>query len=537
MIGIVGYSGFVGSNLLQYYKCDKFYNSKNFEEAKNQHFDVLYFCGIPAIKWYANKFPDIDFTTIENIKNILKTITCDKFILISTIDVYEITDADSSGTNILNEDYKCNFELNHTYGKNRYLFENFIAENFKKHHIVRLPALFGKGLKKNIIYDLINNNQIENIPYNSSFQWYNLDRIKDDIDSVVKNDIKICNLFTEPLETKDIIKLFHKVYNKDYDFRIEYLGSNYNKLTYNVLTKYSGIFESTANNYVCDKISVLNDIERFLNFEKMDKTGLCISNICMNNTSQLQFAHIVKLFGIQNIQIAPTTLIEWDNLEKLDLSIYKNIGLNVYSFQSITYTLDHLNIFSDDNELLAIHLKNVIDCAVKNNVKVLVFGCPKNRKVIDCDKDNNAMFIEFFKRIGEYCQDKDVTICIENNSKKYNCNFINKIDECAELVRKIDNPNIKMMIDIGNAVMEQDTWFYLKKHMDILYNVDIAHEYMKDFSELHESHRVFNFVLNTNNYNYMKNLEMLIKDPENELDILCKSLHNFISVYAKQLNV
>ena len=29
---------------------------------------------------------------------------------------------------------------------------------------------------------------------------------------------------------------------------------------------------------------------------------------------------------------------------------------------------------------------------------------------------------------------------------------------------------------------------------------------------------------------------MLIKD-ENELDILCKSLHNFISVYAKQLNV
>ena len=34
MIGIVGYTGFVGSNLLQFYKFDKLYNSKNFEDAK-----------------------------------------------------------------------------------------------------------------------------------------------------------------------------------------------------------------------------------------------------------------------------------------------------------------------------------------------------------------------------------------------------------------------------------------------------------------------------------------------------------------------
>jgi hypothetical protein len=32
---IVGYSGFVGSNLLQFYKFDYFYNSKNFIDAKN----------------------------------------------------------------------------------------------------------------------------------------------------------------------------------------------------------------------------------------------------------------------------------------------------------------------------------------------------------------------------------------------------------------------------------------------------------------------------------------------------------------------
>jgi hypothetical protein len=40
---IVGYSGFVGSNLLQFYEFDFLYNSKNFTETKNKTFDTLFF--------------------------------------------------------------------------------------------------------------------------------------------------------------------------------------------------------------------------------------------------------------------------------------------------------------------------------------------------------------------------------------------------------------------------------------------------------------------------------------------------------------
>ena len=205
MKAIVGYTGFVGSNMLQFYVFDNFYNSKNFEEARGKHFEEIIFCGIPAVKWFANKNPNEDTNIIENIKNILNTITCDKFILISTIDVYNNTSCSS------NEESQINFLINHTYGKNRYLFEKYIEGKFENHFIIRLPALFGKGLKKNIIFDLINNNQIENIPLNSSFQWYNIDRLKNDIDIVINNNIKICNLFTEPIETKEIVNLFYKI--------------------------------------------------------------------------------------------------------------------------------------------------------------------------------------------------------------------------------------------------------------------------------------------------------------------------------------
>ena len=68
---IVGYSGFVGSNLLQFYNFDKFYNSKNFHEATNMVFDEMFFCGVPAVKWYANKNPEEDNNTLNKIKDIL----------------------------------------------------------------------------------------------------------------------------------------------------------------------------------------------------------------------------------------------------------------------------------------------------------------------------------------------------------------------------------------------------------------------------------------------------------------------------------
>ena len=99
--------------------------------------------------------------------------------------------------------------------------------------------------------------------------------------------------------------------------------------------------------------------------------------------------------------------------------MFKENGLKVYSFQSIAYGLSNLNIFdSYTKDNFYNHLIKVIDCAEKNNVNILVFGCPKNRKIINVNDDNNTIFIDFFKKIGDYLQNKNLTICLENNSKK-----------------------------------------------------------------------------------------------------------------------
>jgi sugar phosphate isomerase/epimerase len=516
--GLFGYSGFVGMNLQQFYKFDYFFNSKNYNDAKNLEIDILFFASLPATKWYINKNPEQDLITINTLIEILKTMKIKKIILISTIDIYDTTDSQ------INEDYLPNFNNNHTYGKHRYIFEQFIIDNFIDYHIIRLPALFGLGLKKNIIYDLLNNNQIENISPYTHFQWYDLNWLKNDIDIVINNNLKICNLFTEPIYTLDITNLFN--YSID-------LFKNKSELKYNLKTKYSNLFKSNINGYIRNKEKVLNNIKEFIILKKLDKSKLVVSNICIKEISQFQFSNILKLFGIENIQIAPTTIIDnWDNLNNLDLSIFKNNNINIYSFQSITYNLNNLNIFTNTQNLLFNHLKNIIDIGYENKINIIVFGCPQNRKINDNSIDNEILFINFFRNIGDYCIDKNIIICIEPNSKKYNCNYLNLIKEVGNIVNKIDHNNIKMMLDIGNIIMENDELLDIYNYKDIIYNIDISQEKMIDFCNPHELNLKFKNILNDINYNKKINLEMLINNKDNELDILNSSLYNFIKLYG-----
>ena len=510
---IVGYSGFVGNNLLSCYKFDYFYNSENFNEAKNKSFYTLFFTGIPSVKWYANKYPKKDYLNIEKIKKILSTIQVKKIILISTIDVYENTSL------CLDENYRIKKEKNHTYGKNRYEFELFIKKKFKnKYHIIRLPALFGKGLKKNIIYDLINNNEIEKININSSFQWYCLDWLKKDIDIILKNKIKLCNLFTEPLETKELIKIICK--DKNINFK------NEKRFEYNLKTKYAPFFNS--NDYIRSNKEVKKNLRKFLEFKNIDKSKLSVSNICVNEISQFQFSYILKLYGFKRVQIAPTKLIKgWDNLENINLDIFEKNEIIVNSLQSITYGLDSLNIFDyKTNNLLHAHLLKIIDFSNKKKIDFLVFGCPKNRKIINQNLNNEKKFIEFFRKIGNYSKKRNIKISIENISKKYNCNYLNNINSCLDINKKINKKNIKNMIDIGNAILERDESNLINSE---IYNIDVSTKNMKPLLKITKNYkRYVEKIINLKVKNY--NLEML-NNTEKELQNLNISLNNFILLF------
>ena len=146
---IVGYTGFVGSNICASTKFDAYYNSKNIEEAFGTNPDLLIYSGVRAEMFIANKFPEKDLVVIENAIENIKKINPKRVVLISSIAVYNQTfDVD--------EDIIINKEESTVYGRNRRILEEWVEQNYSDSLVVRLPGIYGINLKKNFLYDMIN---------------------------------------------------------------------------------------------------------------------------------------------------------------------------------------------------------------------------------------------------------------------------------------------------------------------------------------------------------------------------------------------
>ena len=295
---LVGYRDFIGSNLADEYNFSELYDSENIEEAYDTNPDLLVYSDVPSSKTLADKFPQKDFEAVEKVMNSIKKINPKKTILISTIDVYD----NPSG---VYEISKIDTDKLSAYGKNRYMLEKFVEENYKNHLIVRLPEPFGKNLKKNFIYDYLNpvpplipikifenllnkndfikdyytlqnnefykcnelkpldrklvDNYFKNVNFSSInftdsrsvFQFYDLSKLWQHINIALNNGIKKINLATEPIS---ISELYKALSCKDFHNELEQVPYNYNfKTLYTTL--YGG-----NNGYIYSKKEVVLQI-------------------------------------------------------------------------------------------------------------------------------------------------------------------------------------------------------------------------------------------------------------------------------------
>lgn len=264
--GLIGSTGFVGSNLASSYPFNYKFNSQNIHSLSEQSFDMLICSAAPGSMFEANANPKHDWENIELLIKQLKKVKAGRFILISTIAVYE--SFDSKGNESTSK-----FQKQVPYGFHRRLLEEVCLKVFPKCFIIRLPALIGEGLKKNLIFDILNpipsivsidrfnylinslkkkfsnslktfysfDNQIKmfrlnrsllenydkkkeleneffylnmsSISFhnqNSTFQFYNLFDLWKDIKIILTNDLKEMNLVTEPLKVSLIYKSLTK---------------------------------------------------------------------------------------------------------------------------------------------------------------------------------------------------------------------------------------------------------------------------------------------------------------------------------------
>lgn len=194
---LIGYSGFVGSTLLRQAAFDAQYRSTNIAEIAGRRFGTVVCAGAPAQKWIANREPEEDRRKIEGLIAHLRTVECRRFVLISTVDVFAKPIGVDEGTTVVKEGL-------HAYGLHRRLLEEFVEDRFAQHLVVRLPGLVGPGLRKNVIFDFLNDNNVGAIDSRGIFQFYPMVNLWYDIGTALDAGLKLVHLTAEPISVADV---------------------------------------------------------------------------------------------------------------------------------------------------------------------------------------------------------------------------------------------------------------------------------------------------------------------------------------------
>ena len=160
---IVGHTGFVGANL---FRSDRFglgVDTASIHRLEGRSFDLLVCAAPHAKKWWANRHPEEDRAIVQGLAEQLSRADAEHVVLLSTIDVFpRLTDIDDS--------FDGDWSDNHPYGCHRRELEVLVRESFARVTVVRLPGLFGPGLKKNVLFDLLNQRLLDGIHPDSAFQ-------------------------------------------------------------------------------------------------------------------------------------------------------------------------------------------------------------------------------------------------------------------------------------------------------------------------------------------------------------------------------
>lgn len=227
---LIGFSGFVGGTLMKQASFQALFRSTNIHEIEGNSYDIIVCAGAPAQKWIANSEPDQDRRKIEVLINHLKKVRCKTFILISTVDVFRLPIGVDEDTVVDEIDL-------HAYGLHRRELEKFVQAHFDNVLVVRLPGLVGPGLRKNLIYDFLNENNLNAIESRGVFQFYPMVNLWFDIQLALNSGLKLVHLTSEPISVADVAELgFGRHFEQHFEAGV--IGK------YDMRTKYDRLFGS-----------------------------------------------------------------------------------------------------------------------------------------------------------------------------------------------------------------------------------------------------------------------------------------------------
>jgi hypothetical protein len=450
---IVGWTGLVGQYLTQFFPESDLYNSGNIENLRHKSYNTLYFSGMPAEKWRINQSPAEDASLLAFFCELLSTVRCDHVVLISTVDVLDCT--------IPQPETGTSYAI-HPYGAHRRQLEDFVQTRFPSHTILRLPGLFGTGLKKNVLFDLLHGNQLDKICLDSAFQWYNLEHLREDILFCYENAIPLIQLVTPPIATRDIVSHFFP--------EALSLCTSIHSVTYRLDTLYSRGRTTPLLEEIGSFIVAQRNLHRIT-------PRIAVSNIAWSPVDAPDAKKILARYGINRIEMAFTTLRDWVAWEDSHIADLRCQPFTYPSCQSVLYKTD-IHVFRDTPTFFE-HMRRVLHLSEQLQITRMVFGSPKARHIYATTPEER---IAIFRQLGDLCKHHGVTLCLEPNAREYGCTWLTNLADTIAFVRTVNHPHIRINFDFGNYIMEADTSPLSPETVTLIENVQVSAPFLRSLT-------------------------------------------------------
>ena len=182
------------------------------------------------------------------------------------------------------------------------------------------------------------------------------------------------------------------------------------------------------------------------------------SKIQVGYCGRLSDIEAAKVAGFDYIELATSEIVALSDSDYEELvGRLKHLGLPVpVTFLFIPATIKITGPKLDKEEQMHYVMK-AFDRVSRLGAKVVVFGSGPARQVPEGFSHTEAFqqLVEFCKRIGPAARAKNITVAIEAQ-RKQECNIINNLTEGLELIRRVNDPNIQLIVDFYHMAEEKE---------------------------------------------------------------------------------
>ena len=192
----------------------------------------------------------------------------------------------------------------------------------------------------------------------------------------------------------------------------------------------------------------------------------------------------IRRAGYTGIEIAPFTLAEsptdiGPSARREYRDIMRSEGLQFVGLHWLMMSPKGLHVTTPDTVLRTrswAHIRHLIDlCADLGPDGVMVFGSPKQRSTTGGLTPAAATrnYVEGLAGVAPHAASRGVTILVEALPSDQ-ADVIQTLAEAVRVVREIDNPAVRTMFDVHNAVNETEPhWQLVDRYFDLIRHVHV----------------------------------------------------------------